>query len=1073
MRVWGRFGSFGLQSLGASSLAAMALALASTPAAAAQQVRKFDIAGTELASALNAYARQANQQIIFSSEQVAGKRSPGVRGEMAPGVALQTLLNGSGLRAEGDGIITLRAVGSARTAARPIAYRDDADQAAAPAQPATSPAATTTVADAGDEAEPVEMVVTGSRIVRDGSSAPVPTTVVTADDIAQRNPINIADYINQLPSIGQGQSPRATTQFVNANGGANQINARGLGINRTLVLLDGRRVVGSGLLPAVDINLLPQNLVKRVDVVTGGASAAYGSDAVAGVVNFVLDTEYTGLKGQINYGITELGDGGVISGDLAYGTAFGGGRGHILLSGNYAKSDRIKMSEGLRDWYQPGFRTINNPAWTATNGQVGQLVRNDVGFTSTQGGVIVGGPLAGIDFQPGGAVGQFVFGPPSLTVGAIQAGGTVEPASIRAALLPELEYWSVFGRASYELSENVTALIEGSYAGNDTTNWSAIYNRQGGGATSALTIQRDNPFIPVVVQQAMDNAPGGPVTSFRMNRLFNDLVNRPGENIGEAGYNRRQNRITVALEGKFADSGRWRAYAQRGRSQVTYTRDNNVIVSRFNQAVNVTSNPAVGGVPGVAIGAPVCRSTLTAPTNGCVPMNVFGEGSPSAQSIAYVTGENDGLRTRQDLDIGLDVYAIDAQYSPFSTWAGPVSIAAGFEYREEFFTATSDVTSQARSWFVGNFQPGGAGYNVKEAFGEVLVPLLKDSAVGDLELNGAVRRTDYSTSGAVTTWKLGTAYRFGDLRLRATRSRDIRAPNLNDLFAPQSQFVNQFEDRSLPNSPQVAFVTLNGGNPLLTPEIADTWTVGGAYQPSWAPGLTATVDWYKINIRDAIFGVGGQLLLDLCYGFNRPSTPSACQSIIPAAGSVGLTGATLLTGGINAQDVEVEGIDYELSYRTQLSDISTKLPGALTLRVLASQRITDQTNLPGDTTPPDLGTAGSLKWRGFGSATYAVGPSRTTVTGRYLGPGVVNNLAQTSRNGLPVDANRLPAVWYWELSQNVDVKIGDSTVTLFAVVENLFDKDPPPFPTSAISFGASPVYDLLGRSYRFGLRFKM
>ena len=369
----------------------------------------------------------------------------------------------------------------------------------------------------------------------------------------------------------------------------------------------------------------------------------------------------------------------------------------------------------------------------------------------------------------------------------------------------------------------------------------------------------------------------------------------------------------------------------------------------------MTGNPAVGGIAGTAVGAAVCRSTIANPTNGCLPLNLFGEGSLGAGATAWVTGESDGLRTRQDLDIALDVYAIDAQYSPFSTWAGPVSFAAGFEYREESFRATSDATSQARRWFVGNPQPGAAGYNVKEVFGEVLLPLLKDSAVGDFELNGAVRRTDYSTSGAVTTWKVGGAYRFGDLRLRATRSRDIRAPNLNDLFAPQSQFVNQFLDRSLPNSPLVQFVTLSGGNPNLTPEIADTWTVGGVYQPSWAPGLTATVDWYKIDIKDALFGVGGQLLLDLCYGFNRPASPSACQSIVPVAGSTGLTGATLLTGAINAQNVEVEGIDYEISYRTNLSNISDKLPGSLNLRVLASQRLADRTALPGDTTPPDLG----------------------------------------------------------------------------------------------------------------------
>ena len=957
---------------------------------------------------------------------------------------------------------------AAQQAARPIAFQAGGDQnTAAPA--AQTPQKLPVVAAAEtEEADRQEMVVTGSRIVRDGTDAPVPTTVVSIEDIQARNPTNIADYVNQLPAIGQGQSPRNTTLFANANGGANQINARGLGINRTLVLLDGRRVVGSGLLPAVDINLLPQNLVKQIDVVTGGASAAYGSDAVAGVVNFILDTKFTGFKGTFNYGQTDRNDGRVFSGDLAFGTAFGGGRGHLLLSGNYYEGERIDFFDAPRDWFQPGLRLLNNPAWTASNGQPGQIVRTDAGFTSTPGGVIVGGPLAGTAFGPNGTIGQFVFGP--IQQGQVQAGGTVESLPIRGALLPDDKHWSMYGRLSYEVADNVNAIVEASYAGNDTINWSAVYNRQGAGGNGALTINRDNPFIPLQTRQAMDQ---NGLTSFRMNRLFYDLINRPGEHIGEAGYNRRQSRIMLALEGKFASSGRWRAYYQLGRSKVWYTRDNNVIIDRFNQAADVTGNPATGGIAGIAVGAPVCRSTLSAPSNGCVPLNVFGEGSLGAQSIRYVTGENEGLRTRQDLDIALDVWAIDGQYSPFSTWAGAVSIAAGFEYRRESFKATADDVSLARRWFVGNPQPGGNGYNVKEVFAEVLVPLLKDSAIGDLELNGAVRRTDYSTSGAVTTWKVGASYAIGDLRLRATRSRDIRAPNLNDLFAPQSQFVNAFLDRSQPGSPQVPNITLTGGNPNLTPENADTWTVGGVFQPSWLPGLTATVDWYKINIKDAIFGVGGQLLIDLCYGFNRPVNPAACTSIVPVPGAVGLANATLFTSGINAQNVAVEGIDYEISYRTNLSAISENLPGALTLRVLASQRLQDQTNLPGDNQPPTLGTFNSLKWRGFGTASYSVGPSRTTVTARYLGPGTITNDAETSRTGIAAAQNKVDAVWYFELAQNVDIKVGNRTVTLFAVVENLFDRDPEPIPSSGTSFGTSPIYDLLGRSYRMGFRFKM
>jgi iron complex outermembrane recepter protein len=1065
MRDMGRF-----RVMGCSSAAAMAICLAATPAAASQ-VRNFDISAGDLGRALNAYARQANREIIFSSAIVAGKRTKGVRGDLDSGTALQLLLQGTGLRAEGGAVLTLRHVGEPQ----PMARRETASYVSPAAQaartdavqdvPASSQA--DSVAEPQEETAPAseELIVTGSRIVRNGNQAPTPTTVLSVEDIQERNPTNIADYITQLPSMGTGNTPRTTTLFANATGGANQLSARDLGVTRTLVLLDGRRVVGSGMSPAVDVNLLPQNLVQRVDVVTGGASAAYGSDAVAGVVNFILDTKFTGLKGSFNFSQTDYSDGRIVSGDLAYGTRIGD-RGHFLLSANYYKGEGIDFYDHQRKWFQPGLRLLNNPDWTATNGQPGTIVRNDAGYNSTPGGVIASGPLRGINFLPGGAVGQFVFGP--IQQGQVQAGGTVESMPIRGSLLPDDEHWSIYGRASYELFDGVNAIFEASYAGNDTVNWSAVYNRQG---STAITVNRANPFIPVVVQQAMDQAG---VTSFQMNRLFYDIYNTPGTHIGEAGYYRRQDRLLAALEGSFLGSGRWRAYYQRGHSDVWYTRDNNIILSRFNQAIDVIANPAAGGVPGVAAGAPICRSTLTAPTNGCVPMNLFGEGSLGAASVAWVTGYSEGLQTRQDLDFYQDVWSIDAQYNPFSTWAGPVSIAAGFEYRKESFSSTADPLSLASQWNVGNFKGGSNGYNVKEFFGEVLVPLLRDSPLGrSLEFNGAIRRTDYSTSGAVTTWKVGLTYDLDNqLRLRGTRSRDIRAPNLNDLFAPSSQFVNAYLDRTQPSSPQVPNITLSGGNPNLTPEIADTWTAGGIYQPNWAPGLSLSVDWYKIDIQDAITAVGAQQIIDMCYGFNRPQNPAACESIVLAPGATNLVNATIYTSGINAQNVSVEGIDYEASYRTELDRISSGLPGALSLRLLVSQRLKDETNLPGDAAPPVLGTVGSLKWKGLLTTTYAVGPSRTTLTTRYLGPGKLTNQPETSRTGIPEAYNKVDPVWYFELAQNYDINIGRHRVTLFGAVENLFDRQPEPIPSSGTSFGTGAPYDLLGRSYRLGFRFK-
>jgi outer membrane receptor protein involved in Fe transport len=933
--------------------------------------------------------------------------------------------------------------------------------AAAAAEAAQAGASPT---DGASGSEVGEVIVTGSRIVRNGNDAPTPTTVLSTADIQERNPTNIADFITQLPSMGTGNTPRTTTLFANATGGANQLSARDLGVTRTLVLLDGRRVVGSGMSPAVDVNLLPQNLVQRVDVVTGGASAAYGSDAVAGVVNFILDTGFTGLKGGVNVSRTAQGDGDIGSGDLAYGAKFAGGRGHVLLSGDYYKGERIDFYDDPRDWFQPGLRLLNNPDWTATNGQPGTIVRTDAGYNSTPGGVIASGPLRGMAFGPGGTVQNFMFGP--IQQGQVQAGGTVESMPIRGALLPDDEHWSIYGRASYALTDDITAIFEASYAGNDTVNWSAVYNRQG---ATAITVNRSNPFLPAQTQQAMDRAG---ITSFQMNRLFYDVINTPGTHIGEAGYYRRQDRILAALEGRFADSGRWRGYYQRGHSDVWYTRDNNIIVNRFNQAIDAIANPATGGVPAVAAGAPICRSTLTNPLNGCVPMNLFGEGSLGAASIAWVTGYSEGLQTRQDLDFVQDVWSIDAQYSPFSTWAGEVSVAAGFEYRKESFSSTADALSLQSLWNVGNFKGGSNGYNVKEVFAEVLVPLLSDVAFArKLEFNGAVRRTDYSTSGPVTTWKAGLTWEVADLRLRGTRSRDIRAPNLNDLFAPSSQFVNAYLDRSQPGSPQVPNITLSGGNPNLTPEIADTWTAGGIYQPRWLPGFSASVDWYKIDIADAITAVGAQQIIDMCYGFNRPVNPAACESIVKAPGASNLVNATIYTSGINAQTVSVEGVDYEASYRTSLDRFNPSLPGSINLRLLVSQRLKDETVLPGDSVPPTLGTFASLKWRGLLTTTYAVGPSRTTLTTRYLGKGVITNQPETSRTGIPAAFNRVDPVWYFELAQNYDVTVGGHRVTLFAAVENLFDRGPEPIPSSGTSFGTSAPYDLLGRSYRAGMRF--
>jgi len=456
------------------------------------------------------------------------------------------------------------------------------------------------------------------------------------------------------------------------------------------------------------------------------------------------------------------------------------------------------------------------------------------------------------------------------------------------------------------------------------------------------------------------------------------------------------------------------------------------IPSYFSLAADAVANPAVGGVAGVAVGAPVCRSTLTAPTNGCVPANVFGRGSISQASIAYITGVTQGFSpAQQDINLLQQVVAGQVQAEPFSTWAGPVSVAAGLEQRRENYTSVVDAASKAGLWFGGGFTPSTGRFTVFEAFGETIIPLLRDvTLVKSLDINAAVRRTDYSTSGVVATWKIGSTWDVNDeVRLRGTESRDIRAPNLLELFNGGVATVAQTRDRTQTGDPLVNTRQITGGNPKLKPEIAKTYTVGGVYRPDWGGGLSASVDYYKIAITDAITTVSGQQIVDQCFGVGVPLNQAACANII-RTNPGNLVDATIYTGGLNAQQQTVEGLDFETSYRWQIGDTFKALDGGqVDFRLLASRRLTSETILAGALTNA-LGTnTDGPKWRGLFTTGYLQGPSRTTVTIRYLGAGVLNNYV----NGQPqsVDNNHYNSVTYVELAENYDFSVFGANMTIY------------------------------------------
>jgi iron complex outermembrane receptor protein len=437
-----------------------------------------------------------------------------------------------------------------------------------------------------------EVVVTGSRIQVTGFQQPTPVTVIGAQEVQRAMSTSIANYINQLPAFGSPTSSANPSVGV-SGAGLSLLNLRSLGAARTLVLLDNRRVVNSTVNGGVDTNTLPTTLIQRVEVVTGGASAAWGADAIAGVVNFVLNRKYEGFEVAIQGGSTDDRHNTNGKVDLTFGRKFAGGRGSIVAAATYSWSPEIvRTSE--RSWWDY-YAVVNNPAYTTTNGQPRQItVSNAAPVSTAAGSVIVTGPLRGTQFLgPNGTPAPYNFGFVSTI---LQVGGTRELATPAYRNLTNgLEYGNLFFHSRYELTDNVTAYIEGSYGRSVVENDSIFYNRQ-----SNITIRTDNPYLDPTVRQALINAGQTTATVSRLNTEAGPPGSR---NVREL------KRGVVGLDGTLGD-WKWGAYYQRGQVDVLTKSYNNGLVPRYNQAIDAVRNSA---------GQIVCRSTLTTPTNGCVP----------------------------------------------------------------------------------------------------------------------------------------------------------------------------------------------------------------------------------------------------------------------------------------------------------------------------------------------------------------------------------------------------------------------------------------------------------------------
>ena len=914
--------------------------------------------------------------------------------------------------------------------------------------------------DTAVAATPAEdIVVTGSRIVRNGNQAPTPVTAVSVEALAATTPSNIFDALQKLPQFVPAGGQRGGA--VNGgNPGGSFLDLRGLGANRTLILFDGHRVPPTTRDGTVDISTLPQLLMQRVEVVTGGASAVYGSDAVSGVVNYVLDRKFNGLKVQAQAGISERGDNGSRRLGAAVGTDLFSGRGHFLASAEYYKSDGIPKIVNRPSGAAVYALLGSVPGSTSVAGTAGNPLALFSNVRSTQngyGGYIIGSAFNGYTFD-NGAARRLVQGQATgSSNGQIGGQGPINTGS----LLGDLETTQLFGRLDYDLTDGIRAYVQGSFSRAKTfSNFVNVY-------TVFQSIRGDNAFLPADVAAAV-----GPNNNFLFSRTNIDTLPFRLATKTDNYF------VNAGLEGSLGTFN-WDVSYIHGQNKAKRVIVGNLNVARYLAATDAAVAPN---------GSIVCRATLSNPSlfPGCVPLNIlYGPQTNTPQGWDYVRQDTSSVLTTRMDDVAASITG-----SPFSTWAGPVKVALSGEYRHLSQRNESDVQSgpvdctglnrvgcgqilytvnYLQSVTVNSF----AKQSVSEAAIEVDVPVLANlPLVESFNLNGAARYTHYTTSGSVTTWKVGADWHMGGgLRLRGTVSRDIRAPTLNDLFAGNTRSGTGFSD---PHTGQNLGTTLQtGGNPNLKPEKAKTFTAGLVYQPRGLPNFSVAVDYYNIKISDAISILSGAdaNVANLCEQSNGISV--YCDLIIrPLPFSDRSTAnypTLLLSQPVNVATTKTHGIDAEINYRFNLAG------GQLSLRGLGSYQPKFTTvQFPNELAINNAGVAQRAKLRASVLVGFQTGGFAITTQTRWR--------SAVKYNGDPriifAEDYRVPAAAFTDLSVSQSVNGFGGEAELFLNVSNLFDKAPPVYPgagaTVAIggTFPALNSDDIVGRAFTVGFRGK-
>jgi iron complex outermembrane receptor protein len=954
------------------------------------------------------------------------------------------------------------------------------------------------------------VTVTGSRLIQDITLSPTPITAVTTEQLQATTPTDIPDALNKLPVFIGGRTPR-TQDNGSKNNGGNVLSLRNFGTQRTLILLDGHRVPASNQDGTVDVDTLPQMLMSRVDVVTGGASAVYGSDAVAGVVNFVLDKKFEGFKYNINAGISKYGDGASEQIGLAWGTQLFGGRGHFEMATRYFNQDMIpddhrSYGAGGQAWVQAGAGTKAAPYTNVPYGRT---------FNLSQYGTIncgTGCNYNNYTFSQVGVLTPMTHGIPTTTANLESGGdGGYNPfGTFRQKTRTE----ELFGRFSYDVTNDINAYVQASWAeSGNYANWAPLSVSAAG--SRPQTYFANNPYLSAAQQaqlmtatpsaspQAGTTPPPPPAgvpyfsaPAYIFNKIDGTDARQQGRIFNTQGVQRNltiEAGLTGTLNLGALRDWSWDVYYNHAESRLQVKNPHNT-----NQAKMLAAMDAVRGSDGTIQCWVTTQSAYASLYPGCVPLNLFNPAGPSATGYEYISQMTYWNLTQVLDDVGGTVHG----GLGFGLPAGEITAALSAEARWATYTMKSNAlptdfvnctglrmclaNGAAPVLWVQNVNaPVDANNNVYEFATEINVPLIKNVPMfQDVSVDIAGRYTNYSTSGEAYTWKIGGDWHVNDtIRFRATTSVDIRAPNLNDLYAPMNISSTGFTDllTSGNNSTQL----VSKGNPALVPEVAHTYTAGIVLTPDFIPGFSMSVDWYTTHMSGAITNISYQsnavqnICLQSAPSYSSPFCSLAVRPIAP--GGAGYTSLAnfptqVLSSPLNAARQYMEGWDVELNYGWDMADLIPGVPGTVNLRhLLTYQPVNTTVQLPGAV--PQWTVQPKTRQTTFLS--YQVGDWGLALQNQWLA-GMKKASSDNSINGGTQYYTSPRIGSYDTLDVTVDRKFdlwgGDADVYLS--VTNIGNTRAPLFPVNASNPGLfypiggniSNYYDDMGRYFTIGIK---